>query len=217
MELSGQVDGLVGAGRELLAEEGEGLDGREGGGQGEARGGAPPEGLAPAAARADEPVAGDEAEERQREQEGVQVAAGAAPVGEGGEGADAGGRDFFIKGMNWDYIPIGTNYAFDLWSQPDDVIWPLGLVAQGIPTVRITAPASAIGTGRRGPAGRTGSSKARMVKNATTRPDSQAQLTSREPRPDMACSSARLGRHQSRNWAVRPTGGPPAWAGRPTG
>ncbi len=33
-----------------------------------------------------------------------------------------GGRDFFIKGMNWDYIPIGTNYAFDLWSQPDDVI-----------------------------------------------------------------------------------------------
>ncbi|MFN8589009.1 MAG: glycoside hydrolase family 2 TIM barrel-domain containing protein [Candidatus Eisenbacteria bacterium] len=31
-------------------------------------------------------------------------------------------RDFMIRGMNWDYIPIGQNYAFDLFSQPDDVI-----------------------------------------------------------------------------------------------
>ena len=29
------------------------------------------------------------------------------------------GRDFMMKGMNWDYIPIGQNYAFDLFSQPD--------------------------------------------------------------------------------------------------
>ena len=29
---------------------------------------------------------------------------------------------FFIKGMNWDYFPIGTNYAYSLWRQPDDVI-----------------------------------------------------------------------------------------------
>ncbi len=32
------------------------------------------------------------------------------------------GRDFMMKGMNWDYIPIGQNYAFDLFSQPDEVI-----------------------------------------------------------------------------------------------
>jgi hypothetical protein len=33
-----------------------------------------------------------------------------------------GGRDFMVYGMNWDYVPIGQNYAFDLWSQSDDVI-----------------------------------------------------------------------------------------------
>jgi hypothetical protein len=32
------------------------------------------------------------------------------------------GRDFFVRGMNWDYIPIGQNYAYDFWSQPDDFI-----------------------------------------------------------------------------------------------
>ncbi len=32
------------------------------------------------------------------------------------------GRDFLVKGMNWDYIPIGQNYAFDLFRQPEDVI-----------------------------------------------------------------------------------------------
>jgi hypothetical protein len=32
------------------------------------------------------------------------------------------GRDFLIRGMNWDYIPIGDNYMFDLWSQPEPVI-----------------------------------------------------------------------------------------------
>ena len=34
----------------------------------------------------------------------------------------ADGRDVFIKGVNWDYFPIGTNYSFSLWTQPDDVI-----------------------------------------------------------------------------------------------
>ncbi len=24
--------------------------------------------------------------------------------------------------MNWDYFPVGTNYAFSLWTQPDDII-----------------------------------------------------------------------------------------------
>ena len=32
------------------------------------------------------------------------------------------GRDFLVRGMNWDYIPIGQNYSFDLWQQPDDVV-----------------------------------------------------------------------------------------------
>lgn len=32
------------------------------------------------------------------------------------------GKDFFINGMNWDYFPIGTNYTYSLWSQPEDVI-----------------------------------------------------------------------------------------------
>jgi hypothetical protein len=32
------------------------------------------------------------------------------------------GNDFMINGMNWDYFPIGTNYSYSLWKQPDDVI-----------------------------------------------------------------------------------------------
>lgn len=32
------------------------------------------------------------------------------------------GNDFMINGMNWDYFPIGTNYSYSLWTQPDDII-----------------------------------------------------------------------------------------------
>lgn len=32
------------------------------------------------------------------------------------------GKDFMINGMNWDYFPIGTNYSYSLWSQPDEII-----------------------------------------------------------------------------------------------
>lgn len=32
------------------------------------------------------------------------------------------GEDFMINGMNWDYVPIGTNYNYSLWKQSDDVI-----------------------------------------------------------------------------------------------
>ena len=39
-----------------------------------------------------------------------------------GSRLQVGGGDFMIHGMNWDYIPIGHNYAYDLFSQPDDVI-----------------------------------------------------------------------------------------------
>lgn len=32
------------------------------------------------------------------------------------------GKPFFVRGMNWDYVPIGSNYNYSLWKQPDDVI-----------------------------------------------------------------------------------------------
>jgi hypothetical protein len=32
------------------------------------------------------------------------------------------GEDFMINGMNWDYFPIGTNFTYSLWKQPDDII-----------------------------------------------------------------------------------------------
>ncbi len=40
----------------------------------------------------------------------------------GGSRLQVDGRDFMIHGMNLDYIPIGDNYMFDLWSQPEPVI-----------------------------------------------------------------------------------------------
>ena len=32
------------------------------------------------------------------------------------------GTDFMVNGMNWDYFPIGTNFSYSLWNQPDDII-----------------------------------------------------------------------------------------------
>src|SRR5262245_10764371 len=32
------------------------------------------------------------------------------------------GHDFFVYGMNWGYTPVGQNYAYSLWSQPESVI-----------------------------------------------------------------------------------------------
>ncbi|HBH05199.1 MAG TPA: glycosidase [Flavobacteriales bacterium] len=32
------------------------------------------------------------------------------------------GNDFMVNGMNWDYFPIGTNFSYSLWNQPDDII-----------------------------------------------------------------------------------------------
>ncbi len=31
-------------------------------------------------------------------------------------------EDFMVNGMNWDYFPIGTNFSYSLWNQPDDII-----------------------------------------------------------------------------------------------
>ena len=32
------------------------------------------------------------------------------------------GEKLMINGMNWGYVPIGTNYSYSLWKQSDDVI-----------------------------------------------------------------------------------------------
>jgi hypothetical protein len=39
-----------------------------------------------------------------------------------GQRLQVDGRDFFVVGMNWDYVPIGENYNYSLWTKPDDVI-----------------------------------------------------------------------------------------------
>jgi hypothetical protein len=32
------------------------------------------------------------------------------------------GKAFMVNGMNWDYFPIGTNFMYSLWNEPDDFI-----------------------------------------------------------------------------------------------
>ncbi|HWE30291.1 MAG TPA: glycoside hydrolase family 2 TIM barrel-domain containing protein, partial [Polyangia bacterium] len=32
------------------------------------------------------------------------------------------GRPLFVYGMNWGYSPVGTNYSYSLWAQPDSVV-----------------------------------------------------------------------------------------------
>jgi hypothetical protein len=39
-----------------------------------------------------------------------------------GSRLQVGGRDFMVFGMNWGYMPIGQNYLYNLWSQPDEFI-----------------------------------------------------------------------------------------------
>ena len=41
---------------------------------------------------------------------------------ESGYKLSVNGKEMFINGMNWDYLPIGTNYNYSLWKQSDDVI-----------------------------------------------------------------------------------------------
>jgi hypothetical protein len=35
---------------------------------------------------------------------------------------EVNGKRLFIKGMNWDYYPTGTNYSYSLWNQPEATI-----------------------------------------------------------------------------------------------
>ncbi len=52
------------------------------------------------------------------------------------------GKDFLVAGVNWDYVPIGQNYAYNFWGQPDDMIKAalereMGLLrAMGVNTIR---------------------------------------------------------------------------------
>ncbi len=55
------------------------------------------------------------------------------------------GKDFLVRGMNWDYCPIGQNYSYNLWDQPEDMIqaaldreMPL-LAGAGVNAIRIYA------------------------------------------------------------------------------
>lgn len=53
------------------------------------------------------------------------------------------GKDFIVNGMNWDYFPIGTNYSYSLWNQPDAFIQQalddeMGLLKNmGVNTIRV--------------------------------------------------------------------------------
>ena len=52
-------------------------------------------------------------------------------------------KDFMVNGMNWDYFPIGTNYEYNLWSQPDAFIekalqYEMGLLKDmGVNAIRV--------------------------------------------------------------------------------
>jgi hypothetical protein len=55
------------------------------------------------------------------------------------------GKDFIVNGVNWDYFPIGTNFTYSLWAQPESTIkaaldneMPL-LKNMGVNTIRVYA------------------------------------------------------------------------------
>ena len=53
------------------------------------------------------------------------------------------GKNFIINGMNWDYLPIGTNYSYSLWNQSEAFIQQalddeMGLLKNmGVNTIRV--------------------------------------------------------------------------------
>ncbi|MBD3334162.1 MAG: hypothetical protein GF355_01445, partial [Candidatus Eisenbacteria bacterium] len=51
-----------------------------------------------------------------------------------GQRLQVDGRDFMVFGMNWGYMPIGENYTYSLWNQPDDVI--IDALAREMPLLR---------------------------------------------------------------------------------
>jgi beta-galactosidase len=73
--------------------------------------------LAPTVALAQGAPPPDEVVKRETRANVVKVVSDA-----GGQKLTVDGRDFMVHGLNWDYFPIGQNYAWSLWAQPDDVI-----------------------------------------------------------------------------------------------
>ncbi len=63
---------------------------------------------------------------------------------EQGHKLNVDGRDFMVFGMNWSYVPVGENYAYSLWKQPDALIKKvlhrdMGLLRDmGVNTIRQT-------------------------------------------------------------------------------
>lgn len=41
---------------------------------------------------------------------------------EQGSRLEVDGKPLMLRGMNWDYFPVGTNYTYSLWERPDDEI-----------------------------------------------------------------------------------------------
>ena len=42
--------------------------------------------------------------------------------GDAGQQLTVDGEPFFIRGMNWGYMPIGQNYRYSLWVQDDSFV-----------------------------------------------------------------------------------------------
>jgi hypothetical protein len=51
-----------------------------------------------------------------------------------GDRLQVDGEDFMVLGMNWDYFPIGENYSYSLWTQPDDII--IAALAREMPLMK---------------------------------------------------------------------------------
>ena len=41
---------------------------------------------------------------------------------ENGQTLQLNGEPYFIRGMNWGYVPIGTNYSYNFWAESEWVI-----------------------------------------------------------------------------------------------
>ena len=75
----------------------------------------------------------------------VLVAAASLPVGEAeaatrvvndttGSVLEVDGQPFMVRGMNWGYGPIGTNYRYSLWIQSDDFV--IGVLRREMPMLK---------------------------------------------------------------------------------
>jgi beta-galactosidase/beta-glucuronidase len=66
-------------------------------------------------------------------------------IGQGEDGVKllVNGKALMVNGMNWDYFPIGTNYEYILWEEPEDFIAQALademslLKAMGVNTIRV--------------------------------------------------------------------------------